>query len=683
MGFADLKSDLVGAFENAASIFGLGGGLPYPAQYAYVTNTIDENDKSWRKSVGYRFRVVRVSNGKVTNADGWTDFTLQINPETLTQDEIFAIEVTPTFTGVSVEHQGVTLKDISISGTTGISPNRRGLAGAYPQNGRPASGKGRSGYAEFHELRNFIRAYVEQKRQDPDRDAGELRLIWDNLKDHESIYIEPQKFQMKRSARKPFMYDYAIQFKGIGIATEANKEGSWLEALDNGIEDALGFLEAGSKMIQGAADFITRVEQEFLAVELAFCNAVIGAIKAGGNLSNNFRNASSSQTINKFSIENMVKRIDSVRDNTYDITLGDNVAGYNQAKGREATLTAVGARTPTYDEIVVAKALGNLKKGLIAVLAADRSKTLNPSPNDIKNAINNAYKKAGFNKFKSASSPQAKALQAEIAKAKLAGNVALVKAKTAEYLKLVYDINSAFGSSANVQVIDTSTETTKDVTVQGGMTIQGLAVSLLGSADRYKELVTINKLVPPYVETTVPTITVGGVEIVDESAKRPGVLYPGDKIKVPTKGTLQSMGASSSAQEASITKNLTEVQKRFGVDLLLNDNFDLDFTSTNDFRLIASVENVAQAILLKILTGLGSLKSHPTIGTDLGIGEKATNTSLLADQVRTSLLTDSRVDSVIYVRVEQNGGTVEIIMVIKLKDVDEPLRIPLKLPNAA
>ena len=56
--------------------------------------------------------------GKVKNADGadgFKAFRLQINPQELTQDEIFAIQVTPTFRGVLVEHQGVTLKDINIT----------------------------------------------------------------------------------------------------------------------------------------------------------------------------------------------------------------------------------------------------------------------------------------------------------------------------------------------------------------------------------------------------------------------------------------------------------------------------------------------------------------------------------------------------------------------------------------
>jgi len=146
----------------------IGNGIPVTK----ITNVPDFQSGGWRSSPGYAFQVYRVPLGSNTtkavpsneNDKGkWQEFRLQINPQELTQDEIFAIEVTPTFRGVVVEHHGQILKDITISGTTGKSPRAR-EGGVVPATGRPVLASGHSGYEEFHELRSYIRAYVEAKR---------------------------------------------------------------------------------------------------------------------------------------------------------------------------------------------------------------------------------------------------------------------------------------------------------------------------------------------------------------------------------------------------------------------------------------------------------------------------------------------------------------------------------------
>lgn len=682
MAFADLLSDVEGAFKNLTGLFGGDSDLPYPKEFGVVTNVIQDNDKSWRKSVGYGFNVVRVANsGAPKPADGWKEFILQINPESLTQDEIFAIQVTPTFTGVLVEHQGVTLKDIQIAGTTGISPNRSGMSGAYPQSGRPVAGEGRSGYTEFHELRNYIRAYVEAKRNDKNSKNGELRLIWNNFKDHESIYVEPQKFQMRRSARRPFMYDYNIALKGIGLATEQAKAGSWLDSIDNVIEDIIGVLDAGGKILQGGSDFITKVDQEFVSTTLAFVNTIATAMKAGGDLSKNFKNAKSKESINRFSMERLRDKLDATADNTYDILLGDDVASYNQAKGRTATLKGGGF---TYDELKVAAALKKLKKTIKKLLAMNKdiwSTTDAENANRAKNIANDTYGQAKLSQARSASLVELKKLQSDVAKKKASGDIVAQQKAQDDLDDLLESITSSVGKEATSQVIDTSSVTTEEITLPGNMTIQSLSAFILGDVQRFKELIIINNLKYPYVEIEAPTFPDGSV---DESQKLPGVLYPGDKIKIPTSGSSKNpSGVQHTGKLAPITELLTPAELNFGVDFQLTDSFDIEIDVNGDAKLIASTRNVAQAIILKLLMETGALKPHPEIGTDLSIGQKAVNVSIIAEQVRRSLLSDSRIESVIFVEVIQESSAILINMILKLKDVDQELAIPVKIPNAA
>ena len=131
MGFFDVIKSVSSQIQDAFTSI---GGKPsensknYPSEWEKVTNQPNYTDGTWKTSKGYSFSVVKVQGNKIlaTNKDwGWRPFDLQINPQELSQDEIFAIQVTPTLRGVLVEHQGSTLKDITISGTTGLSPMRR------------------------------------------------------------------------------------------------------------------------------------------------------------------------------------------------------------------------------------------------------------------------------------------------------------------------------------------------------------------------------------------------------------------------------------------------------------------------------------------------------------------------------------------------------------------------------
>jgi hypothetical protein len=291
MGFTDLKNDITGTFNNAAGLLGFNTDEKFPKKLAQtISNVIDENDGSWKKSLGYSFAVVRFLQGQIVPAtfegESWSEFILQINPQEISQDEIFAIEVTPTFSGIFVEHQGSTLKDIRISGTTGLSPGRNDNSGSYPQSGRPAGGKGVSGYKEFHDLRTYVRTYVEAKRRDTEKATGELRLVWKSFRDKEALFVEPQKFTMKRTAGKPFLYDYDIQLKAIGVADFQAAAGGWAETLDAGFETVTQTLEATTKVLQASSDiynsFLPELKDTIIAPLAALQDTIVEFNKTGG-----------------------------------------------------------------------------------------------------------------------------------------------------------------------------------------------------------------------------------------------------------------------------------------------------------------------------------------------------------------------------------------------------------------
>lgn len=721
MGFADLKNDLGGALANAGALLGIGGNLPYPAELNRVTNVIDVNDKSWQKSLGYSFKVVRVKGGNKPkpadfNGSSWKQFFLQINPQELVQDEIFAIEVTPTFSGVFVEHQGITLKDIRISGTTGLSPKRRGTSGSFPQTGAPVSGSGRSGYVEFHELRNYIRTYVEAKRIDQDKAKGELRLIWTNFRDHESLFVEPQRFTMKRSKDKPHLYDYDIQLKAIGIADFEPKSDGPFELLDAVLETINDVMTSGVKLLEAASDVLERVESEFRStiinpaliirdglrahqalgraprlIDLIFLRGIVSrsfkeVTLSGLNGVNSITETTASdidvavpteQTVrNQFAIvsfdqfilqrdfvKNLRDKIVTVSDNLNDF-LSRDTSAFNELKRRNATFIQVLARQSTNKEFTCLNGLNILKKSLNHII---KQKDLFEEFTGVKtDKINQTYLEARSQKIIASILSQKATMETALASAKEQGDIARVGQIEAQLSQLALEAKAINKKPIAFKPVTLSKQA-RSTSVVGSDTIQTIAARELGDVDRWKELVILNNLVEPYIDTS------------EGAAPITGVLQAGQTLFIPLAGGSEVVSNINESFLTPITKNLTEAEKKLGVDIQLDKDFDIKISPINDIELVASTENVGQALTLKLLFSPGDLQRHPEIGTDLDIGIKAVNIQQIPNQIRNSLLTDPRVVSVIFVEVIQKSNTIRINMILSLVGLSQPVPISVEV----
>jgi len=707
VGLADIAANAEGAISGVLNAFGKSGTPPYPkALGESVSNIIIENDKSWRKSLGYVFKVVRVAkDGSVNESpDDWLEFVLQINPQELDQDEIFAIEVTPTFAGVLVEHQGTTLKDISISGTTGISPMRR-AGGAFPQSGRAVMSAGRSGYMEFHELRTYIRAYVEQKRSDPDRAKGELRLVWRNLRDHEDLYVEPQRFSMKRQAGKAFLYNYVFTMKAIGIANLSPPDKGFLALIDGAIEDITDALQAAAQVIAGAFDFVKLVDENIENTILGPVNAVaqgIAAFKTGKanqksfgalvkglkkKINNNLNVAKSlgndAEKQKKLKAEKAsqlsvaVKDAQSQQFAAKTLTalqvqkLKDNVATVTNNILAKLAAQSV-ANAASYEQLQVLNALKQTKvacdKALqTATLFADTSKKQ-------ADVINTVFAAKAANAATAAASAILKKKVDALAKATKAGDT-ITAAKVQAEIK---EINTAKAQAAaksqavQAQAVSTSAKMAKTIDIDGGMTIQALAAKEMGSPLKFKDIAFYNGLKPPYIDTTPLDI---------DPVRVPGVLRPGDKILIPQEGSSKTtFNTVTKSSEPPIVSALSAAEKNFGVDFQLTDEYDLAISNTGDVKLVAGSANIGQRVAIKLLLDPGSLKYHLEIGVGLKVGERLQDDlDKMIGRVRRSLSADNAIESVIYAGADQAGPVLNLNMILKLKNVDQPLAVPVKV----
>jgi hypothetical protein len=610
--FGDLQNQVTDAVNAITNLVNGGGGsndtrypkTPSPTQF---TNKPNYSDGSWRKSAGYAFNVVRASGGGSGPADGWNEFRLQINPQELSQDEIFAIEVTPTLRGVVVEHHGTILKDIIISGTTGISP-LRSSDGANKKTGAPLlSTKATSGFEEFNELRSYFRSYVEGKRLDP-REAGELRMVFKNFKDNEMLYVEPQKFSMKRSAAKPFMYDYVIALKGIGIYVPPKPEDTTLgffQNLDNVLGSVQDTLSTAVQVINGAIGIITRIERAVANVIISALTSVLQAIAAVRN------GVSSILSITRGALDQIVADLKRIGDNLSDafgIKLGSSSssgASYNSIVGRTSTLVASAGRVPTFQE----------------------------------NQVMNAFTKSQ-------------------------GALLLLASQTQLFIPSAAQSNAAVVSSFNNQFTIQTPNTVRAVEILGDDDLQTIAARELGDVDKFRDIIVLNNLKPPYISKT----------------PGPGVLAPGSTILLPSQRSAIDTGIKQN-KIYNIQRTLGELERALGVDILLTSEGDISISNVGDASLVGGINNFGQAITTKLFLELNSLKRHPGVGTSLGLGRKTTTVFLndLKGQILASLAQDPRVESVPTITISQQGGTTTINMLVKAAKIAQPVPIPLNL----
>jgi hypothetical protein len=106
-------------------------------------------------------------------------------------------------------------------------------------------------------------------------------------------------------------------------------------------------------------------------------------------------------------------------------------------------------------------------------------------------------------------------------------------------------------------------------------------------------------------------------------------------------------------------------EKRAKVDLAVDVNGDLTFTTNGDVRLSYGLDNAIQAIKLKIITELGSLRYHPTFGLVNVVGNKNSSIDdvreLITQSITSQIQADGRFDRVEDLAVEYlvNGATNE------------------------
>lgn len=106
-----------------------------------------------------------------------------------------------------------------------------------------------------------------------------------------------------------------------------------------------------------------------------------------------------------------------------------------------------------------------------------------------------------------------------------------------------------------------------------------------------------------------------------------------------------------------------EDEKRMKVDLALNENMDISFTSSNDLSLSWGMANAIQAIKLKLLIELGELQRHPEFGFVSVLGQTNINPeqtkATMVESLNRQIEADPRFDRIESININYFGSGLE------------------------
>jgi len=645
--------------------------VKYLGAFLSEQTSIINGQHRWRLNLGYSFTVRNgppPGNSYTDAATSWltteeekndmpggnfNEFRFNINPQNITMKEPFAIDILPTQTGYAIQHSGCVTREITINGTTGVHPERgsggvvKGNAsaalGAIGVNNAPAmfsSGTGiftggRPGYVHFHLLKNYIKAYVQLKAMP---DYKNMQLIWNNKKDNESWIVEPMDFTMVRTDAQPISYQYYISLRalkktdyiGDDAANQLGVFGDFLDGLRTIETVIVGATEAitiGAGIINQGTEYLRQIYEGVESLIIEPINQVANLLGAVANGVNTV------SAMPRQFYTNLQISIKNVEDRLNDIA-GEGSASYNT---RYRRLDSGSDRTDTgfnYTERDLLRALTNVRRGINMVTSTDllfSGTTTEPviTSIDIFNTDN---------------------------------SIAL---SNEDKLALRKTTNAGIEKMFNDRMTIATPPSVKTTIIRRDETLEDIARRTLSDIGRWTDLVILNQLKAPYIETPA-------------SASR-GTLAPGDRVLIPS-NNLPKTNLTSKARRSYITIDMTETEKNLGVDIELNRDNDLRVSNTGDLDLIAGASNAAQAINIILFLERGALKYHPYKGIGLYPGVTSwVGVEKALEDVRTAITSDGRFEQVKNLSITRNGSAIYATMSVSVTDYDESIPLQFAL----
>ena len=714
--FTAIQNNINSSIQRTRALLGIGGAVdnalsPYPLSFSSNINSNALDQSNWNNlPMPYTFSVVNRNGESVA---GFRDFELPLAPQNIMQTEMFAHSIKPTQGGTVVTHSGNKYKSLKISGTTGIAPFR-GQSGASRSTGEtlfnPGGLKFKSGYEVFIELRNYFKAYYEFKNTGQlDRNA---RLIFKNFKDGEFLVIELMAFNMKRSAGRPFLYDYDIDCKVLRAFQFTPPQESFLSDLENKIGDALTKIETARGAILGLQGSVRQIESTFNSTVLEPLRQISLTVKAFLGLANTIGDAGTRILRNTLTLGGIttllvglltsqdeqrrvgggtmalqnaniptdpaaaasavgVDAIIDLNELLLEIDIGEAPADTREALDREVSETVlprefyditIATLTRVRDNLEDSVNLGSTDYdrifGRTSTVSAAAGKTVTNSEFDLLNAFNLAI--AGIQDILS--------------------TTVLFRSSYADEVEAAV---TAFNDTIGLEV----ERATRQIVLPTDTYLERIALQYLDNAARWPEIAILNGLKPPYITQLPRFQQLNGVTDFDRLTPAQQAMFnrsdtvasPGDFISVPAPAFFGLTEIPEGA-ENSLTVNLSQVEKNLGVDLRVTEGFDLILTNAGDIEAVAGAANMAQAILVRLQYEKGELLRNPELGVGLIVGSKLAELNSIRTDIVRSLTQDPRIEDIQDFTITRDGPSLRLRFTVKIKQVDQPIPLELSLP---
>lgn len=582
------------------------------ALYALALVDIDASNQSQLNNFS-----ARLGNSPLSDL-AFAQFAFNVNPKSMTLEEPAAATVTPTQNGGQfIEHQGQIYKNIRINGTTGLRPNRNTEGAIIPianvvnplfgLETDPQTGLPvgeRTGFDDLIDLRNLFRLYWDMK-QDPEY-ASTTIMVWQNGKEGEFYVVEPMNFNSSRDSSSPLTFTYDITLRTIerlDVRKLKSFSDSYLER--NGVDTFFQRMADVRTQIIAAFNIATSYTDRAVSIGQAAINNVLSPV-------NDVIQALTG-------IVNSGKRVFNIPRNSLALV----------ANNALDLATAFDNLSLAYTEDGVADQLADVSHAY---------KTINRSLHTI-------------------------SAETQLFSTPLSTTMAT---KQKAYADPLIGAPKTGGSPLYIGN-QRSTNSAAITTVNGGENIFGLAQRLLGDRAKWKILVVLNQLKPPYISPAGD-----GVNVL-----RPGdqVLYPRQLLNSRTaiQPTEQKYtGVSPLSERLGRDIQLRAIEAASGVVL-----YDIVVGPNGDIATIEGLDNMEQALRVKFDTEQGELPTHPGFGIKYPTGSKAQINQLIGFQVnaRATLLSDSRIASVDQLTVAATGNILNVNSTVTLKGADDSLSL--------
>lgn len=486
----------------------------------------------------------------------------------------------------------------------------------------------RTGYDQIMKLRNIFRKYSDYKG-DNDK-ASKIVMVWRDVKTADYWVVEPKEFKLVQDSKSPLTYNYVITLKTltrfefvfdrpVDPLEQIKASQNLIASIQTATKEVTNTLLVVSAQIDRLASVGVFAQNLIMTPIIDAVRGVSSVVTSVQGFTPTFRN--NWDRLNN-SLDNAIKHLESQLNTNISDPSSGLLTPITQALTQEEQ-----EKSDSFSLVINSLRAAQRQTRRVLTLPGVGD-SISDRVNGRKQRITDAYRKPLLGGNRQGRTPAT------------AGDKSFLG-------------NDRVGSSLARSC------------VEHGETIFSMAQRVLGNRNRWKMLVMVNDLKPPYTSTTGNSQT----------------LAPGDCFLYPTNETtglsLESITTDSLEKDQQGQNIDTQVELAYGRDIRLSSDSknrtDFALNADGDLATIQGIPNVKQAVRLKFATEQGTLTVHPRYGTSFPLGKKMTNASFNSFRINSigTLRSDPRITSIRRLDFYARGDILSIGAELVLKDTTD------------